>query len=58
MKLAKPIPIPARQHFYVNAEFFDIGSDSVRTNYINSSTSVDVREIKVFLDGIHTRDVL
>ena len=58
LKLAKPVPIPARQHFYVSADFYDIGSDSVRTNYINSSSSVDVREIKVFLDGIHTRDVL
>lgn len=57
LKFAKAIPVPARQHFYVEATFFDTGSLSVRTNYLNSSTTIGDREIKVFLDGINTRDV-
>lgn len=57
LKLAKPIPIPARQHFNVEAVFHDVGSQSVRTEYINSSTQIGEREIKVFIDGVHTRDV-
>jgi len=57
LKLAKPIPVPARQHFYVEATFYDTGTTSARTEYINSSTSVGERECKVLLDGIHTRDV-
>jgi hypothetical protein len=58
LKLAKPIPVPARQNFYVEASFEDVGTVSVMTNYLNSSTSVGSRELKVVLDGIHTRDVL
>jgi hypothetical protein len=58
LKLAKPIAIPARQHFSVKVNLYDTGSTSVRTNYLNSSTSVGLREIKVLIDGIHTRDVL
>lgn len=58
LKLAKPIPIPARQHFFVQAKFHDFGSGSVRTEYLNAATTIGHREIKVFLDGIHTRDVL
>lgn len=57
LKFAKAIPVPARQHFYVEATFYDTGTTSVRTEYLNSSTSVGEREIKVFLDGINTRDV-
>jgi hypothetical protein len=57
LKFAKAIPVPARQHFYVEATFYDLGSTSVRTQYLNSSTSIGYREIKVFLDGINTRDV-
>jgi len=58
LKLAKPIPIPARQHFYVTADLHDVGNSSVRTEYLNGSTTIGIREIKVFVDGIHTRDVL
>jgi hypothetical protein len=54
-KFAKPIPIPARQHFHVTCQLFDTGSTSVRT-YLNSGSGM--REVKVFLDGLHTRDVL
>jgi len=58
LKLAKPIPIPARQHFTCEADFYDQSTTSVRTNYLNSTTSVGIRNIAVFIDGIHTRDVL
>lgn len=58
LKLAKSIPIPARQGFQVDAEFFDVGTSSVRTEYLNASTTIGSREIKVLLDGIQTRDVL
>jgi len=58
LKLAKPIAIPARQHFSVKVNLYDTGTTSLMTNYLNSSTSIGMREIKVLIDGIHTRDVL
>lgn len=58
LKFAKPIPIPPRQHFKVVANLHDVGSTSLRTTYLNASGSIGIREIKVFLDGLHTRDVL
>jgi hypothetical protein len=58
LKLAKPIAIPARQHFSVKVNLHDTGNTSLRTNYLNASTSIGMREIKVLIDGIHTRDVL
>jgi hypothetical protein len=58
LKLAKPIAIPARQHFSVKVNLYDTGNTSVRTNYLNSSTTIGLREIKILIDGIHTRDVL
>jgi hypothetical protein len=57
LKLAKPIPIPARQHFDITADLYD-NTTSLRTTYLNATSSIGVREIAVFLDGIHTRDVL
>lgn len=57
IKFAKPIPIPARQHFKVIADCHDYSTTSLRTTYLNASQSIGMREIKVFLDGIHTRDV-
>jgi hypothetical protein len=56
-KFAKPIPIPARQHFHVTCQLFDTGATSVRS-YLNSGQGTGMREVKVFLDGLHTRDVL
>jgi len=69
LKFAKPIPIPARQHFKVVANLYDVDSDdiavmgSLKDDYLNSSGGPDdlpvgLREIAVFLDGIHTREVL
>lgn len=56
LKLAKPIPVPARQHFYVEATFYDTGAISVLDDYINEADQ-GLQECKVMLDGIHTRDV-
>lgn len=57
LKFGKPIPMPPRQNFYVQVELIDLGNTSLRTNYLNASTTVAKREIKVFIDGLHTRDV-
>jgi len=66
LKFAKAIPVPARQHFNVEATFYDTGSTSVRAQYLNvdkytppqgAPEEVGMREIKVFLDGLNTRDV-
>jgi hypothetical protein len=57
LKFAKPIPIPARQHFHVQCQLFDTGATSVRSTYYNSG-SYGMKEVKVFIDGLHTRDVL
>jgi len=58
LKFGKAIPMPSRQNFYVEATLYDLGATSLRTNYLNSSTTVGRREIKVVLDGLHTRDVM
>lgn len=58
LKFAKPIPIPARQHFSVVAQLHDHSTTTLRQSYLNASTTIGLREIKVFIDGIHTRDVL
>lgn len=62
LKLAKPIPVPARQHFYVEATFFatdlvDVLSEVLNIQGAQPGEALSVREIKVMLDGIHTRDV-
>jgi hypothetical protein len=69
LKFAKPIPIPARQHLKVVANLYDAGSSgngtSLRTAYFNQANfggpegpAIGHREIKVVIDGLHTRDVL
>jgi len=65
LKFAKPIPIPARQHLKVVANLYDTGSVSLRTQYLNVAVApapyvgdICAREIKVMIDGLHTRDVL
>lgn len=57
LKFGKPIPMPPRQNFFVEAQLHDIGNTSLLTNYLNASTTIGKREIKVFIDGLHTRDV-
>jgi len=58
LKLAKPIAIPARQHFSVKVNLYDTGATSFRSTYLNAAADIGLREIKVIVDGIHTRDVL
>jgi len=66
LKFAKPIPIPARQHLKVVANLYDgQGGTSLRTQYFNTNNfnndeqfPMGHREIKVVIDGLHTRDVL
>lgn len=62
LKFAKPIPIPARQHLKVVANLYDTGGVSLRADYLNQMTKNSLpmcsREIKVMIDGLHTRDVL
>jgi hypothetical protein len=53
-----PIAMPAMQNFYVEAQCLDIGSTSVRSTYLNATSSIGSRQIAVFIDGLHTRDVL
>jgi len=57
LKFAKPIPIPARQHLKVVANLHDGTNTSLRTQYLNTA-NVGMREIKIMIDGLHTRDVL
>lgn len=58
LKLAKPIPLPARQSFKLTINLYDTGNTSLRTQYLNAATTIGLREVKVFVDGLHTRDVL
>jgi hypothetical protein len=67
LKFAKPIPIPARQHLKVVANLYDGGSlgtgTSLRTQFFNQNeyepeNPIGHREVKVVIDGLHTRDVL
>jgi hypothetical protein len=63
LKLAQPIPIPARQGFAVIAEFYPIGNGTlpasdVRANLLNASTNIGDRVVQFVLDGLHSRDVL
>lgn len=57
LRFGKAIPMPPRQNFYVEASLYDLGTVSLLTNYLNSSTTICKREIKVVIDGLHTRDV-
>lgn len=56
LKLAKPVPIPARQSFNVKASFYVLGATNAVT-YLNAITHNAHREIKVVIDGLLTRDV-
>lgn len=56
LKLARPIVVPVRQNFAVQASFYAIG-DSSALNNMNSDVTDDEKEIKFLLDGLQTRDV-
>jgi len=56
MKLARPIILPVRQNFNVNAEFFSTGS-TVALSTLNSGATDDQKVILFMIDGLQTRDV-
>lgn len=56
LKLARPIIVPVRQNFSVNAEFFAVGSTDIRTTLQNPASD-DQMVIMYMIDGLQTRDV-
>lgn len=56
MKLARPIILPVRQNFNVNAEFFAVGT-TVALDTLNSGQTDDQKVILFMIDGLQTRDV-
>jgi hypothetical protein len=56
LKLARPIVVPVRQNFAVQASFYSMGTTSA-LNGLNSGAENDQKEIKFLLDGLQTRDV-
>ena len=56
LKLARPIMMPVRQNFYVEATFFTVGSTNALT-LLNSGASNDQKVIQFVIDGLQTRDV-
>lgn len=56
MKLARPIILPVRQNFNVNAEFFVIGTTDARAT-LNSGATDDQKVVMFMIDGLQTRDV-
>lgn len=56
MKLARPIILPVRQNFNVNAEFFSVGTTSA-LDQLNSGATDDQKVILFMIDGLQTRDV-
>jgi len=56
LKLARPVVVPVRQNFAVQASFFPMGSVSALDG-LNSGATDDEKEIKFVLDGLQTRDV-
>jgi hypothetical protein len=56
LKLARPIIVPVRQNFSVNADFFSIGT-TVALDGLNSGATDDQKVIMYMIDGLQTRDV-
>ena len=56
LKLARPIVVPVRQNFAVQASFFPMGTVSALDG-LNTGATDDEKEIKFVLDGLQTRDV-
>ena len=59
LKLARPIMVPVRQNFNVNAEFFTVGSTDYRNGgtSLNTGDATDEKVIMFMIDGLQTRDV-
>lgn len=56
LKLARPIVVPVRQNFSVDAQFFPVGSTNVLTT-LNTGATDDQKVIMFMIDGLQTRDV-
>lgn len=56
LKLARPIVVPVRQNFNVDAQFFTVGSTNALTT-LNTGATDDQKVISFVLDGLQTRDV-
>lgn len=56
LKLARPIVVPVRQNFAVQASFYSMGSVSALDG-LNAGAQDDEKEVKFLLDGLQTRDV-
>lgn len=56
LKLARPIPVPVRQNFIVEASFFAMGSTNALTG-VNTGATDDSKCIQFVIDGLQTRDV-
>jgi hypothetical protein len=56
LKLARPVVVPVRQNFAVQASFFPMGTVSALDG-LNTGATDDEKEIKFVLDGLQTRDV-
>lgn len=56
MVLAKPISVPARQHFNVECTFSAVGVTNA-LDLLNGGAANDQKVITFFIDGVHTRDV-
>lgn len=56
LKLARPIMVPVRQNFAVEAQFFTVGSTNALTG-LNVGATDDEKIIMFVIDGLQTRDV-
>lgn len=56
LKLARPIIVPVRQNFAVQATFFAVGS-TVALDGLNSGATDDQKVVMYMVDGLQTRDV-
>lgn len=56
LKLARPIIVPVRQNFAVQATFFAIGT-TVSLDLLNAGAADDQKVIMYMVDGLQTRDV-
>lgn len=56
LKLARPIMVPVRQNFAVEAQFFTVGSTNALTT-LNTGATDDQKVVMFVIDGLQTRDV-
>jgi len=56
LKLARPIMVPVRQNFAVEAQFFTVGTTNALT-ILNTGATDDEKVIMFVIDGLQTRDV-